>query len=195
MALSFGELSAIMSAMHGDAARGAVEARLKYLQRLAFPSSANSVGKGHRAAYSELDLVKVSLAVELLALGLVPAHAKALVDSHWDGLDRSLARTWLRRDDRHAFGDYLVIRPDVLGHDDHDGGTATVVAAAEAKEWFRRGEPEDRRCAFVDLVGWALALDAALVAGTDMFVAGRYRAGIDDWAVACAAEGRLKTGT
>ena len=61
MDLGFGHLVGVMSAMHAGVEARIVQARLKYFQRLPFPSASIRVGTGGRAEYPPDDMTEAEI--------------------------------------------------------------------------------------------------------------------------------------
>lgn len=84
MKLEFREIEAVFSTRygiatdHGKAFRG----RLQHLQRLGFPEGVNT-GKGKKAEYGWKQFIQLSLALDLIDLGIAPDAATTMIKSHW----------------------------------------------------------------------------------------------------------------
>lgn len=83
MELSYKQVSEVFGLRYGiqpSGGEGAVafRARLQHLQRNAFPSGVNT-GKGKRAAYGWEQLIELSVALDLIDLGLTPDLVRSLV--------------------------------------------------------------------------------------------------------------------
>jgi hypothetical protein len=172
----FGDVLKVMSGLHPDVDAGIVEARLKYLQRLPFPSSDIKVGKGARAYYTAEQLAKLTMAFELLAVGVVPTQAASIVDGLWSELSPSFAAAWLERDQAKERR-MLVVR--VRGFDARRGATGTVVettmddAVGNLKSLREDDDDDrdtqDRRAIVLDLSAAVEDLASALSPGTTVY--------------------------
>jgi hypothetical protein len=79
MELSFKEIEEVFAARYGIRPPTiAFRGRLQHLQRGGFPTDVNT-GKGKKATYGWRQVIQLSVALDLLDLGLTPEVAKALV--------------------------------------------------------------------------------------------------------------------
>ena len=88
----------LLCSVHGlpptaDAAESPVHVRLRYLQKIGFPASANA-GRGKRALHGPEGILQLALAFELLAVGLTPKRAAATVVANWDKAMVALRAGW-----------------------------------------------------------------------------------------------------
>ncbi|MBA3677899.1 MAG: hypothetical protein H0W74_10935 [Sphingosinicella sp.] len=83
MELTLKQIEDILSTRYGiePARAGAFRGRLQHLQRGSFPDGVNT-GKGHKAIYGWDQLIQLSVALDLIDLGLSPEPAKAVVRMH-----------------------------------------------------------------------------------------------------------------
>jgi hypothetical protein len=81
---TFGELEAVLAAIHGiaDSKRTAFQARLKNLHRLGLPIDLKTE-KGKAATYSAGQVVEMALATELTELGLPPERVVRVLTLNW----------------------------------------------------------------------------------------------------------------
>lgn len=189
MNFGFGQLVEVMSAMHDDVDAGIVEARLKYFQRLPFPSQDIKVGKGGRAYYSADQLMKLVAALELLAAGIVPLQAAGLVSENWGEVAKGLGRAWLSRHDAMA-AQYLFASVD--GFDTRRGRSGSVDIAPDpnAANWLRGAPAGRRQITIVDLVRVAGALNEAFHPENPHMDMLRMARDVGDWAELHAATRR-----
>lgn len=80
-----------------------VRTRLKYLQRMGFPSGSNS-GRGRRATYDLDQLLQTLVVFQLIQLGLPPTRSLRTVRTGWSVLRGPLAFGWLARGDEKLLG-------------------------------------------------------------------------------------------
>lgn len=83
MQLGFKDVEAVFASRHGIGRDReiAFRGRLQHLQRLRFPSGVNT-GKGKRAIYGWSQVIELSLALDLMELGLAPEVVVDLVRPH-----------------------------------------------------------------------------------------------------------------
>lgn len=193
MLFGFGHLVSVMSAIHGKVDSATIEVRLKHLQRVPFPPTISSVGKGGRTYYSADDLMKIVMALELQAAGIVPAQVVGLVNAKWTTIARGLAAAW---DDRgNPIGSIvLVAGPDPFGAGGEGAGRVDLMTDAEVGAWLKRRRPagrkmaadgreqSDRRVTLIDLLPVAGALDAAPSPDPPALELVAMRRAIEDWA-------------
>lgn len=101
MELSFKQVESVFArrfGIEGDHA-SAFRGRLQHLQRAGVPSQVNT-GKGTRAAYGWRQLVELTVALDLIDLGLRPEVAVAQVHANTDKLLGSLSRIVSNFDDK-----------------------------------------------------------------------------------------------
>lgn len=93
LTLSYAETEALVRVMHDVGERGekALLARFKYFQRMDFPHRAK-VGRGSRVGYAFEDVLLLSLAFQLMELGISPARIVAALQPNWPDLRRILHR-------------------------------------------------------------------------------------------------------
>lgn len=160
MLFGFGNLLAVLAAVHPEVGEDIVEARLKYLQRLPFPAEHIKVGKGGRANYSADDLMKLVVAFELLAVGIVPAQAAGIVAERWSKLSPDIADAWVFRSNPI---ESILLLARIDGFDTRRGntGTAEVFNNEDLLIWRKQRDLKDRRAVVVDLLAMARALAKA----------------------------------
>lgn len=73
-----------------------IRTRLKYLQRMSFPTGSNS-GRGRRASYDLDQLLQTLVVFQLIQLGLPPTRSLRTVRTGWVALRGPLAFGWLAR--------------------------------------------------------------------------------------------------
>jgi len=91
--LEIGDLSLIVRDVFGlpDDADAKVIERLKHMRKLAFPS-ATKVGQGYRRTYGAEDVLKVTVAFQLLDAGLASTLAVSLVVGNWPAIAEAVGR-------------------------------------------------------------------------------------------------------
>lgn len=91
--VEIGALVEVLRRLFGlpEDADATLAARVKHMQRLGFPS-AGTVGQGHRRAYGMRDILRLTLAFQVVDAGLASALAVRLVEAHWGALGALLAR-------------------------------------------------------------------------------------------------------
>lgn len=189
MRLGYGQLAAVMGRMHAGVEQRVVDARLKYFQRRAFPSEELLVGRGWRADYGPEELLKLVLAFELLALGIAPGQAAALVGESWAGVADRIGAVWLNRSSLD-YPNLLVARVDGLEAKRGGSGSITDATGVDPGKWTMAGDPADRRLLILDVVKMAKALDGALSEGLFGKTLVGARQGLDQWATTGGSEMR-----
>lgn len=163
MSLGFGQLLAILSAMHADVAQKVVQARLKYFQQLQppFPSSAHLRDESNtRASYSAEHLMMLALAIELLAVGIPPLQSATLVRSAWEAAAAELAARWT--DDQSGAASFALAIPEGLEARRGAGGRLEIGGEATLRAWWSNADPAARRVTVVDLSKVVEALKSAV---------------------------------
>ena len=198
MDLGFGQMMAVVGALHAGVDVKVIRARLKYFQRITFPASEDVfVGTGERARYDAETLMKLLLAFELLAAGVAPQQAATLVNDGWEEpASTALARGWAGRDDR---GDYVptLLTVRVVGLESKRAGSGRLEVAGELRLriWLNARDKDDRRLLLVETVQLALALRSALGKELMLSPAIKMQSALDAWSEARLARGRHAYGT
>ncbi|RYE38179.1 MAG: hypothetical protein EOP21_12660, partial [Hyphomicrobiales bacterium] len=100
--LDTADTDSLLSTMHGLDGPGVghtAHTRLRYLQKIGFPASANA-GRGRRTVHDLKALLQLALVFEMLDLGILPARAAATVDTLWPDLGAAFTDAW-RALERH----------------------------------------------------------------------------------------------
>jgi hypothetical protein len=184
MDLGFGQMLAVLGGMHGDVDTRIVRARIKYLQRLSFPAPELKVGTGERTRYGLENMLKVVTAFELLAAGVAPLQAAALVGNAWPGMKRTWSLAWTGRGRPGPYMPELLLAR-VAGLADADGAGGAVAAREfDLRAWMQARKPEDRRITLIEATLVAEALAGAARKGLKPEVESALMAALDDWAAA-----------
>lgn len=109
--LSYAQVVALLADRHDvdDSSMVAFRGRLQHFQRLGFPAGINT-GRGRSAAYSFGQLVQLSLAVELIQLGLTPEKAVSVLRSNQFAVFQSVSSAveneseWFRKENDYWLG-------------------------------------------------------------------------------------------
>ena len=140
VSVTFGRLELVLSTyfrIDPDRA-GTFRARIKQLQRLNFPAGVN-VGRGARFEYEIEHLVKLTLAFELLAVGIPAKLATELVEQGWPRIAVAIqlaVGVWSSPDDENV---YCIFAPDLLS-DNIDLQQAVLVYEQNAFEEAAAGD-------------------------------------------------------
>ncbi|WP_326522938.1 hypothetical protein [Sphingomonas sp.] len=182
MNLGFGQILTVLAGLHPDAKANVLEARLKYFQRIPFPATVEKVGSGGRAEFGVADFLKLVLTFELLAAGIAPRQAAALVDASWAESGPFLARAWISRST--PLDDFILVHPAGLSAKKNDAGSVEMGDAKDFAAVMRRSGQEGRRVVTVNAGSLATALDASLakLAKTPRDETERVRAALNEWA-------------
>ena len=197
MRLGFGQLLLVTSGMHPGVEARLIEARLKYFQRMPFPSGIERVGSGGRTDYPAEDVVMLITVFELLAAGIAPLLAASVVGAAQGGLVPFVANTWMNRTTETDA--LLLVQPDGFEAKRGGAGELFVGRKLDLDIWTRKRGDAARRVVVVNAARMTSQLDTAFenLASMAPLAPARARAGFDAWAedTAAAAAARSRTGT
>lgn len=125
--LALSQVESALAQLHdvADARRVAFQARIKHLQKNGFPPGINT-GKGQRASYNFEAVAKLISAFEFMQFGMMPLHARQMVEDNWAFLKITVAAAFKEMPDFIArsrdgvlnpYGDTWVwlLTPQLLG--------------------------------------------------------------------------------
>lgn len=186
MQLGYGQIGSVLSALHPDVPASRIDTRLKYFQRLSFPSEKILVGTGWRAAYDPRDLMRLVVAFELLAIGASPGAVAPVVDASWTGIEDHLRQGWAERG-RRRFAMPLLVRMNGLGGRSRAGAEMIEGTAPMLRDWLQGADEEGgvlsgRAVTVLDAVRVGLALEAALRRALPAAALDGALEGMDGWA-------------
>lgn len=124
-----GELAKILMALHSltqDQA-GALEARLKHMQRLAFPRI-HEDRRGKKISYTFGEVILIVFAFRIMETGASSVHAFGLVARSKAAIGNAVEQAWARRSTRTRSKLLLSYRPRVLSTELGRGGQADIKA-------------------------------------------------------------------